>query len=370
MEKRGTAILPLHYGHPPEYLYRRMVKLGGIICDLISEKFGTETLLEKMSDPFWFHSLSLAIGFDWNSSGTTTATLSALKEYYSSGKGEISIIGGKGKKMGNVREELKSAELNGFTDDSHLSHIYRTSKKVARIDQNLLQDSYDLYLHFIILDGKNRWSIIQQGLNSESRLARRYHWSWATKKDFLNDGRSGLSGFQQNKSILDLSASLSEENRNGMLEVARENPQKYYYNLTRERQRTLDSFGEKNNEKQRILNMDYRIDWNRMRELYEYQPSDFQTLMDFKGVGKSTLRALSYLAEIIYGESPSYEDPVKYSFALGGKDGVPKPVNTHDYDIAIEFYNEVLSGTPEKKVVLERLSRSLAKYGASKSGSA
>ena len=370
MEKRGIAILPLHYGHPPEYLYRRMVKLGGIICDLISEKFGTETLLEKMSDPFWFHSLSLAIGFDWNSSGTTTATLSALKEYYSSGKGEISIIGGKGKKMGNVREELKSAELNGFTDDSHLSHIYRTSKKVARIDQNLLQDSYDLYLHFIILDGKNRWSIIQQGLNSESRLARRYHWSWATKKDFLNDGRSGLSGFQQNKSILDLSASLSEENRNGMLEVARENPQKYYYNLTRERQRTLDSFGEKNNEKQRILNMDYRIDWNRMRELYEYQPSDFQTLMDFKGVGKSTLRALSYLAEIIYGESPSYEDPVKYSFALGGKDGVPKPVNTHDYDIAIEFYNEVLSGSPEKKVVMERLSRSIARDSASKSGSA
>ena len=90
--------------------------------------------------------------------------------------------------------------------------------------------------------------------------------------------------------------------------------------------------------------------------------------MDFRGVGKSTLRALSYLAEIIYGESPSYEDPVKYSFALGGKDEVPKPVNTHDYDLAIEFYNEVLSGTPEKKVVLEKLSKSLARYSASKTG--
>ena len=42
MEKRGTAILPLHYGHPPEYLYRRMVKLGGIVCDLISEKIRKE----------------------------------------------------------------------------------------------------------------------------------------------------------------------------------------------------------------------------------------------------------------------------------------------------------------------------------------
>ena len=362
MEKRGTAILPLHYGHPPEYLYRRMVKLGGIICDLISEKFGTETLLEKMSDPFWFHSLSLAIGFDWNSSGTTTATLSALKEYYSAGKGEISIIGGKGKKMGNVREELKKAELHGFSDENNLTKIYSTSKRVARIDQNLLQDSYDLYLHFIILDGKNRWSIIQQGLNSETRLARRYHWSWASKKDLLDDGRCGLSGFVQNNSILDLSAAVSENNRKSMLEVVKENPQKFNFNITREKQRTLDSF----NESQKVLNMDYRIDWNRMRELYEYQPADFQSLMDFRGVGKSTLRALSYLAEIIYGESPSYEDPVKYSFALGGKDGVPKPVNTYDYDVAIEFYSEVLSGTPEKKAMMEKLSKSLAKYSAFK----
>jgi hypothetical protein len=364
MEKRGTAILPLHYGHPPEYLYRRMVKLGGIICDLISEKFSTETLIEKMSDPFWFHSLSLAIGFDWNSSGTTTATLSALKEYYSSGKGEISIIGGKGKKMGNVREELNKAEFHGFSDQSHLSRIYKTSRTVARIDQNLLQDSYDLYLHFIILDGKNRWSIIQQGLNSESRLARRYHWSWASTKDFLDDGRYGISGFDHNNSILDLSAAVSENNRKSMLELIKENPQKFYYNLTREGQRTLDSF----NDNQKVLNMDYRIDWNRMRELYEYQPTDFQSLIEFRGIGKSTLRALSYLAEIIYGESPSYEDPVKYSFALGGKDGVPKPVNTYDYDIAMEFYREVLSGTPEKKVVMDKLSRSLSKYSAFQTG--
>jgi len=362
MEKRGTAILPLHYGHPPEYLYRRMVKLGGIICDLISEKFGTEILLEKMSDPFWFHSLSLAIGFDWNSSGTTTATLSALKEYYSSGKGEISILGGKGKKMASVRDDLKAAETSGFTDEKNASLLYSRSKKVARIDQNLLHDSYDLYLHFIILDGKNRWSIIQQGLNSSTKLARRYHWSWASRKDPLDDGRNGLSGFQEIDKVLDLSTSRSSRNRESMVSLAREDPQKYYFSLERDKQRTLDSFtGD-----QKVLNMDYRIDWNKMRDLYEYQPPDFETIMDFRGIGKSTLRALSYLAEIIYGDSPSYEDPVKYSFALGGKDGVPKPVNTYDYDRAIEFYGEVLSGSPEKKYVLDKLADNLGKYSFSK----
>lgn len=365
MEKRGTAILPLHYGHPPEYLYRRMVRLGGTICDLISEKFGTETLLEKLSDPFWFHSLSLSIGFDWNSSGTTTATLSALKEYYSTGKGEISILGGKGRKMRSVRDELKVAETSGFTTEKTASLLYSTSKKVARIDQNLLQDSYDLYLHFIVLDEKNRWSIIQQGLNSSSRLARRYHWSWASRNDPLNDGRYGLAGFEGADSILDLSSSKSLKNRESMLSLARENPKKYYYSLEKDRQRTLDSFTEGD----RVLNMNYRIDWNKMRDLYEYQPSDFESIMDFRGIGKSTLRALSYLAEIIYGESPSYQDPVKFSFALGGKDGVPKPVNTYDYDRAIEFYEEVLSGSPEKKHVLDKLARNLGKHSFMKTGS-
>ena len=63
--------MPLHYGHPPEYLYKRMIKLGGIISDIIIKNYDTKFFLNKLSDPFWFHLFSLAIGFDRNSSDTT-----------------------------------------------------------------------------------------------------------------------------------------------------------------------------------------------------------------------------------------------------------------------------------------------------------
>ena len=108
--------------------------------------------------------------------------------------------------------------------------------------------------------------------------------------------------------------------------------------------------------------MDYRIDWEKMRALYEYQPRDFEELAFMKGIGKSTVRAISYLAELIFGSEPSFKDPVKYSFALGGKDGVPKPVNVHDYDKAIEFYREVLRDTYSGQKILDDFLRKLSRY--------
>jgi Uncharacterized conserved protein len=81
LERKGTAYLPLHYGKPPEILYRKIVELTGQISTLICETYGTGEFIRRLSDPFWFHSLSLVTGFDWNSSGTTTTTMHALKQY-------------------------------------------------------------------------------------------------------------------------------------------------------------------------------------------------------------------------------------------------------------------------------------------------
>lgn len=357
MQKKGSAILPLHYGHPPEYLFKRMVRLSGLLSDLIIERFGSEVFLEKMSDPFWFHSLSLATGFDWNSSGTTTATLSALKEYYSSKDGDVKIVGGKGTKIGGVGKELEEIMNAGLLKESEIIRIKKSSKMVARVDQNLLQDGFDLYMHFIIIDGKGKWVVVQQGMNKDERMARRYHWIEGNKIDYYNDGRNGISTEKIMDSVLDLSTIKSSKNREDMLEIVAENPQRYFGRLTNGPQRSLDNFSQS----QPLLRMDYKIEWKRMRELYEYQPDSFDELMNFKGIGKSTLRALSYLAELIYGDGPSYKDPVKYSFALGGKDGVPKPVNVPDYDAAIEFYDEALgkfrNNDPDVERILKNLSR-------------
>jgi hypothetical protein len=344
VENHGSSILPLHYGHPPEYLYKRMVKLGGIISDIIIQNYGDDFYLNRLADPFWFHSLSLAIGFDWNSSGTTTATLGALKEYINSGD-SIKILGGKGRHMGTLKQEFDALEKEGNIASGKIDRIRKDAKVIGKVDEKLLQDGFNLYMQFIIMDYHGNYTIINQGMNSKSRLARRYHWK-NSNRNLYNDGRNGISGFE-NAIDLDLSTEKSRKNRNGIIDVIRDNPLKY------SRQRSLDNFMES----APALDVNYKIDWNRMRELYEYNPGTFEELMNIPGLQKSTIRALSYISEIIYGDAPSFVDPVKFSFCLGGKDGVPKPVNTGDYDKAIDFYREILKGNKYYGEISKRLAK-------------
>ncbi|MFG1449679.1 MAG: DUF763 domain-containing protein [Thermoplasmataceae archaeon] len=357
MERKGTALLPLHYGHPPEYLYKRMVKLGGILSDLILEKYGNQTYMEKLADPFWFHSLSLAIGFDWNSSGTTTATLSAIKEYFARRNSDVHIIGGKGKRLSEMRAEMDTLVKEGRISESKGTRILEDARRIARVDQSLLQDDFDLYMQFLVMDENGRWAIVQQGMNPAQRMARRYHWIRRSGMDFINDYRNGISSEVVRDQVLDLSTKASEKNRHSMVSLGKENPERYRYTIENGPQRSLDNF----QFPERHLRLDYRIDWPKMRAIYEYQPEDFQELAYMKGVGKSTIRALSYLAELVYGDEPSFRDPVKFSFAVGGKDGVPKPINRNDYDIAISFFKELLGQTRIGDMSLESIAAKLSR---------
>ena len=263
-----------------------------------------------------------------------------------------------------MAKELEEIVNTGLLKESEVLRIKKNSKTVARVDQNLLQDGYDLYMHFIIVDSRGKWVVVQQGMNRDERMARRYHWIDGEKIDYFNDGRNGISAEKIMDRVLDLSAGNSSRNRSDMLELVSENPRKYFSRLSSGPQRSLDNF----DQPQPLLRMDYKIEWKKVRELYEYQPDSFEELMNFRGIGKSTLRALSYLAELIYGDEPSYRDPVKFSFALGGKDGVPKPVDVPSYDIAIEFYNEALGKFRENDPDIERIVRNLARMSFRKSG--
>lgn len=361
MAGRGIAQMPLHYGHPPERLYRRMQELGGLICDLVTEKYGSGELLQRLSDPFWFHSLSLATGFDWNSSGTTTTTLSALKEYFSKSRdAEFFIAGGKGTTMSSVSSDFEKRVKGGFIGEAESSQIRRRARALAKVDNNLLQDGYDLYMHFIMVSGKGEWIVVQQGMNSADRMARRYHWHHSSFQSRLDDGRDGISSEMIHEKVLDLSSSDSKGNRKEMLDVVRDDPWRYRNLFSSGSQTTLDN--KFSDGKQ--LRLDIRVDWNRLRSIYETQPADFEELMNIKGSGKSTIRAVSMIARLVYGTEPSWRDPVEFSFALGGKDGIPKPVNYPDYDKTIEFYRELLGnlrhGDGRLSAIAENINR---RYG-------
>jgi len=94
---------------------------------------------------------------------------------------------------------------------------------------------------------------------------------------------------------------------------------------------------------------------------YQRQPHNFEQLLGLSGVGAKTIRALSLIAELVYGVAPSYRDPVRYSFAHGGKDGIPYPVDRKTYDQSIELLSRAISrtkiGLQEKKEADNRLHR-------------
>jgi hypothetical protein len=76
--------------------------------------------------------------------------------------------------------------------------------------------------------------------------------------------------------------------------------------------------------------------------LCDRRPENYERLLAAKGVGPKTVRALSLVAEVIYGATPSYEDPARYSFAHGGKDGTPYPVDRQTYDKTINTLAEAV----------------------------
>jgi len=83
-------------------------------------------------------------------------------------------------------------------------------------------------------------------------------------------------------------------------------------------------------------------------------------LLKIKGVGPKTLRALTLLSELIFGTTASTRDPARFSFAHGGKDGTPYPVDIDTYERSISILNDVLRRSKiersEKLNALKRLS--------------
>ena len=79
-----------------------------------------------------------------------------------------------------------------------------------------------------------------------------------------------------------------------------------------------------------------------MKKAYELQPRDYKELISLKGIGPKKIRALALISDLVYGEEASWEDPVKYSFAHGGKDGFPYPVDKEVYDYSIETIKDSL----------------------------
>jgi hypothetical protein len=99
---------------------------------------------------------------------------------------------------------------------------------------------------------------------------------------------------------------------------------------------------------------------------YERSPDDFETLLGLEGVGARTIRALSLVSEVIYGTAASSRDPARFSFALGGKDGTPFPVDRAAYDKTIEVLHAAVNRANIDRSERVKALKRLVAYGKAK----
>jgi hypothetical protein len=353
--RTGTATLPLHSGRAPRWLFQRMTALARALTETIVIEHGPATFLQRLADPFWFQAFGCVLGFDWHSSGVTTTVCGALKAGLASAEADTSIYvaGGKGATSRRTPAELRERAARLGLDGERLVYASRLS---AKVDSAAVQDGYQIYHHSFFFTPMGDWAVVQQGMHAAARSARRYHWLGERVSDFVCEPHTAICSERRERSVLNLVAADSTGARDAAAAVARENPQRVQQEVGRILTLELPA----------RHHVDIRRDVNPrnlskvLLTTYEAQPTDFEALLALKGVGAKTLRALALIAELAHGQPASYRDPARFSFAHGGKDGHPYPVDRESYDRSIAWLRDAVSrarvGHSERLRALKRLS--------------
>lgn len=352
MYQTGYANLPLHGGKAPSWLTSRMRRLAKEICTIIIDEYGTDNFLIRLSDPYWFQALGCVLGYDWHSSGVTTVVTGVLKNALSSEEHGVIVCGGKGKTSRKTPSEIKTtADKFGFSENKIETLTY-ASKMTAKVDNTAIQAGYQLYHHSFFITERGKWAVIQQGMNSADRFARRYHWLSDNTKDFIVEPHNAIVGNAVHQTVLNMTARESEGARKVSVDLVKENPRKLERlaktlpPLLNKKQTSLQEWLPNRPETCTLtLNMPRTINWEAITEAYMVQPNNYEELFSIRGIGPATVRGLALIAELIYGEKPSWKDPVKFSFAYGGKDGVPYPVNRQAMDESVQLLKETIHAT-------------------------
>jgi hypothetical protein len=351
--RTGIADLPLHGGKAPRWLFERMRLLAREIALVVVEEFGPAEMLRRLSDPFWFQAFGCVLGFDWHSSGVTTTACGALKDGLRGLEKEAGffVAGGKGRTSRQTPAEI---EGHGAMLSVQPHGLVYASRMAAKVDSAAVQDGYQIYHHVFIFTPQGQWAIVQQGMNEANRYARRYHWLGEAVSDFVCEPHAAVCS-DATGTTLNLVAQESDAARATIAEVAaQQKPEQLLADLKRIVHLHLPAH-------HHVDPTDIHPDRVRKTLLlaYDRQAEDFETLLGVEGVGAKTIRALALIAELVYGVPVSFRDPARYSFAHGGKDGHPFPVDRPTYDRSIALLGQAVRraklGDRERLQALRRL---------------
>jgi hypothetical protein len=344
------ADLPLHYGKVPPWLAKRMTLLGGAIVESIVQEYGKSAVLSRLSDPFWFQAFGCALGMDWHSSGITTSVMGSLKAAINPKFKELGIYvcGGKGKYSRQTPQELITLSdrvgLNG-------SQLVRSSKLAAKVDNTAIQDGFQLYLHTFIVTDEGEWAVVQQGMNNTNGMARRYHWHSEKVASFIENPHTFIYGKNQGQ-ILNLTDLQANNAKISILDIVKEDPVRMFPEIQKI---ILPSHHEV-----RASNVNLKRLGSVLALAHEKDLRDFESLLLLEGVGPRTIQSLALVSEVIHGTPSRFNDPARFSFAHGGKDGHPFPVPTKIYDETISILKTSVEkakiGNTEKHQAIKNLS--------------
>jgi len=331
-----------------------MAALGAEIVEALAIEHGRAGVLARLSDPGWFQAFGCLLGMDWHSSGITTSVIGALKRGLRGREHALGIhvCGGRGAHARKTPAELaRVAERTGLDGES----LVHASRLVARVDNNALQDGFGIYLHAFVVTDDGDWTIVQQGMNTEDRTARRYHWRSDTAGSFVDEPHQAVVGRPVGR-VLNLTDHRAAGARDRLVAISHEKPGAVVREVHALRSMKLPAHHDVR-PSDVVISRLHAV----LQAAAERAPADFVDLLLMPGLGPRTVAALALCAEVLHGSPSRFSDPARFAFAHGGKDGHPYPVRTDVYDRTVESLRAAVRrariGERDRLDALRRLDR-------------
>jgi uncharacterized protein len=125
------------------------------------------------------------------------------------------VCGGRGSHSRQTPHELVAIGDRVGLDGVALA---KASRLVAKVDSAAIQDRFDLYLHGFIVTDDGHLVVVQQGMNGDRQLARRYHWSSEGLRSFVDAPHAAIDGGEQGV-IVNLTARRAQASRRRQLDL-------------------------------------------------------------------------------------------------------------------------------------------------------
>ncbi len=361
-----------------------MEKLARVMVEALVIHYGRAEFLRRLAHPFWFQSFGAVMGMDWHSSGITTAVCSALKRGLAPIQDEIGIYvcGGRGKHSLQTPKELERVcEKTGLCG----SQLARTSRLVAKVDNTAVQDGFQIYLHSFFLTSDGLWTVVQQGMDEQSGMARRYHWLSSQVRDFVDEPHAAIEGLERTEPILNLTDHRASDARESILDLVQRGPDQAIWeirdalhcdalsnelpllkmtpqsaqlqipHLTMPRRHQVIS--------EDVNDLRLRSTLVAAEQACEHR--QFDELLLTPGLGPRTMASLAFVSEVLHGKPSRFSDPARFSLCHGGKDGHPFPVPLHIYDQTISVLKNAVRlarlGEDDKLEAIRRLDQQARK---------